>query len=169
MAWFDDLVPMLRNIIGDYNPSDYTYTDVRLQELLVVAAQLVIVDVPNLATTYSVDITQLSISPDPTSPRYDAFINFMVLKAACMTDEGLYRSKALASGIKAKCGPAVIETMGHIAGFKDLITFGPCKAYATLKYEFIFGNPNMKAVLGPFVSNTYYPPSYLHDHRHGCV
>jgi len=154
-----EMIFLLRNVIGDTDFSNYTYTNSRLEELLVVAAQLVIGDVPNLSVSYVADVTERTITPDPSAaPKDDIFVNLVVLRAACMTDEGLYRSKALASGIKAKCGPAVIETMGHLTGFKDLINFGPCAAYATLKKEFIFGNPNMAAILGPFVSNTFSPP-----------
>ena len=158
-----EMLFLLRNIIGDADVNNYTYTNSRLEELLVVAAQLVIGDVPNLSVSYAADVTERTITPDPVAnPKDDIFINLVVLRAACMTDEGLYRSKALASGIKAKCGPAVIETMGHIVGFKDLITFGPCAAYATLKQEYIFGNPSMAAILSPFVSNDYHPPVH-HD------
>ena len=166
MAWQNELVPLLRNIINDVDEDNYTYTDARLEELLVVSAQLVIVDIVNLPTTYTVDVTQYSISPDPTSTRDDAFINFVVLKAACLTDQGLYRSKALAAGIRARCGPASIDTMKHIDGFRDLITFGPCKAYETLKKDYMFGNPNIAAVLSPFVSNDFDPSAlYMYFHR----
>jgi len=166
MAWCSDLVPMLRVIINDVDEDNYSYTDARLQELLVTAAQLVIVDIQNLDTTYTVDITEQSITPDPTNPRDDVFINFLVLKAACMTDEGNFRSKALAAGIRARCGPATIDTMQYLAGFRDLMNFGPCKSYETLKYEYMFGHrANVKAVLGPFVSNDYIPPTNNVDSR----
>lgn len=157
MSWRSEMVPLLRNIINDVNEDSYTYTDARLQELLITAAQLVIVDITNLSTTYTIDMTEISISPDPTSTRDDAFINFVVLKAACLVDQGLYRSKVLIAGIRARCGPAAIETMNHINGFKDLIDFGPCKAYETLKRDYLFGNLSIKAVLSPFVSNDFDP------------
>lgn len=157
MSWQNELIPILRNVINDVDEDNYTYADTRLEELLVVAAQLVVVDVTNLTTTYTIDVTQYSISPDPTSTRDNAFINFVVLKAACLIDQGLYRTKAMAAGIRARCGPVVMDTMKHIDGFKDLITFGPCKAYETLKQQYIFGNSHVEAVLSPFVSNDFDP------------
>ena len=41
MAWETDLVTMLRNVIFDVDSTDYTYSDARLKEMLVVSAQLV--------------------------------------------------------------------------------------------------------------------------------
>lgn len=159
MAWQNEMVPMLRNIINDVDEDNYTYTDTRLEELLVVAAQLVVVDITNLSVTYTIDVTQFTISPDPTATRDNTFINFVVLKAACMSDQALYRSKALAAGIRARCGPVVMDTMKHMQGFKDLINIGPCKAYETLKFQEAFGNSHVQAILSPFVSNDFDPRS----------
>ena len=41
MAWETDLVTILRNVIFDVDSTNYTYSDNRLKEMLVVSAQLV--------------------------------------------------------------------------------------------------------------------------------
>lgn len=159
MAWYDEAVPMLRILIGDYGDesTDMIYSTNRLEEILVVAAKYVSQEI-DFDTTYTVSINPYSISPDPNSD--SAFTNFMVMKAACLTDQGTFRSKALSAGIKAKCGPVVLETLRYLDGFKELLTLGPCATYKTMKKDWMFGNGNIcKAILSPFVGNNFDPQS----------
>ena len=162
MAWQDTMLTMLRALIGDLDAT--TYSDARLEQLLVVSAHYVIHEL-DFDRTYTINITSPNISPDPTSisgdTNNDTFIDFVVLKAACMADWSTYRTKALASGIKARCGPAMLETMGHITGFKELIEFGPCAAYDVRKKEYKFGNFKVHGILSPFVSNAFHPEDIL--------
>jgi len=163
MAWEDVMVPMLRVLINDVGDT-LTYTDERLAELLLVAAQFVYQEL-DFVNTYTINIPALTLSPDPTSSgtKEDAFTNLVVLKAACLADQGLYRSKAAVAGIRAKCGPAVLETGRHIEGFKTLLELGPCKAYSEMKFAQQIGRtPVVEAVLSPFTSNNF-DPNYLSD------
>jgi len=155
MAWPDVIIPMVRILINDYDDTNYEYSDDRLQDTIVVAAQLVNQEI-NFDTVYTINIPLVTISPDPTIAVDNAFVNFVTLKSACFVDQSLFRTKSTISGLKAKCGPAVLETVEHLRGFKDLINFGPCKAYTTLKEEWIFGNAQVvEAVLSPFTSNNF--------------
>ncbi len=161
MAWPDVTIQMLRIFINDVDSTLYAFSDDRLQETLVVSAQLVNQEI-DFSQTYTINITAATISPDftLTATKDDPFTNFIVLKAACIMDQSLFRTKALVAGLKAKCGPVVLETIGHLAGFKELINFGPCAAYVKLKEEWIFGNAQVvEAVLSPFVSNNFDPQS----------
>ena len=164
MSWDDTMLIMLRVMINDdFIGDECQYTDTRLKRLLSVAAQYVIQDV-KLNYTYTVDVLTPNITPDPTglSPQDDIFINFVVLKAACIADQSLFRTKSLVSGLKARCGPAVMETADHLKGFKDLLEVGPCKAYETLKDEHNFtDHSTIQAVLSPFVSNRFDPRDSL--------
>ena len=164
-CWSSSLVTMLRTFINDIDSSNYTYTDSRLQQLLVIAAMYVKQEI-DFDTTYTVDVAQVTISPDPVDTGDDAFSNFVVLKAACLSDQGMYRSRALAAGLKARIGPAALDTVGHLAGFKELLTEGPCAAYVTLKKEWLFGNAYVRAILGPFISNTFDPRSLSAYHSY---
>jgi len=159
MAWQDITIGIVRILINDFNNDNYDYSDDRLMQTLVVAAQLVNQEI-DFSTSYTIDIPLVTISPDPSSDA--AFINFISLKAACIIDQSAFRTKATISGLKAKCGPAILETVYHLQGFKDLVNFGPCKAYQTLREEWMFGNAQVvEAVLSPFVSNNFYPQNSL--------
>ena len=158
MSWQQEMTTMLRVLINDMD-DEQTYSDTRLEQLLVLSAKYVQQEI-SFVTTYTVDVAALSISPDPTTEPDNSFINFTVLKASCLMDWNTFRQKALIAGVKATCGPAVLETFAHLDGFRTLITEGPCKAYAQLKKEFQFGNvQNIRAVLSPFVGNNFDPSS----------
>jgi len=170
MAWQEELGTMLRVLLDDCD-DEQTYSDSRLEQLLVLAARYVQQEV-SFSTTYTISMTSVTISPDPTvtATLDDAFSNFTVLKAACLMDWNTFRQKALVAGVKARCGPAILETTEHMRGFKDLVTEGPCKAYNTLKDEYQFGNiENIRAVLSPFRGNNFDPSSLggYRRHNHG--
>ena len=156
MTWRNEVIPLIRVLISDLD-SPYTYTDRRLEQLAVVSAHIVNGEVP-LNRTYTVSIAQRTISPDPTSVSDDAFINLIALKSACLCDWSTYRTEILRSGIKAKLGPATLETMNRLPGFTALISKGPCESYSELKMQWAFGGGNAaKVILSPFVSNEYDP------------
>jgi len=169
-SWPDVIIPMVRILINDYDNTSYEYSDDRLLDTIVVAAQMVNQEI-DFTTTYTINIPLVTISPDPITAPDDAFINFTTLKAACFIDLSTFRTKAALAGLKAKCGPAVLETVEHLRGFKELLTQGPCAAYKTLKNEWIFGNAQVvEAILSPFVSNNFDPrnlPSTYSDVRSG--
>ena len=164
MAWQTDLVTMLRNVIFDVDSTNYTYTDNRLKEMLVVSSRLVAQEIA-FDTTYTITISTTGISPDPTDStdaNSIAFQNFVVLKAACLADQSTLRTKALAAGVTAKLGPASISTNSNLRGFEILFNEGPCSAYSSLKWEYEMGNAKaIRAILSPFVGNTFDPRSLL--------
>lgn len=156
MSWQDDALLIFRNLIWD-NSDEYTYTDSRLEEVLMVAAKLILSEV-RFSTTYVVDVNTYSISPDPSDD--NDFIYFMTLKAACMVDRGNARIAAMRSGLSAKCGPVTMQTSGHMDAFISLINNGYCKTYEDAKFEFALGNTgHIKAILSPFI-NTSFDPLY---------
>ena len=157
MAWETDLVTMLRNVIFDVDSTDYTYTDARLKEMLVVSAQLVTQEI-KLDNHYTITISSTGISPDPTSVSDTAAQNFFVLKAACLADQSSLRTKALSAGVSARLGPAAITTNPSVRGFDLLMKEGPCAAYEDLKWEYELGDAKaIRAILSPFVGNTFDP------------
>lgn len=160
MAWETEGVLMLRHLINDVD-APYDYSDARLETTIAIAARYVNTDI-DFSTNYVIDVSTPDITPDPTDTASDGeeFLNFAVLKAACMLDISTLRIKALAAGIEAKCGPAVLKTVEHLAGFKELLTQGPCAAYDELKKQFKFGNLGIcRAILSPFVNNNFDPLS----------
>lgn len=158
MAWQDDGVAMLRILINDMS-STPEYATCRLEEILAVAARFIIQDI-SFSTVYTVNVSEVTISPDPVTDI--EFMNFMVLKAACLVDQATFRVKAALEGIKAACGPINLSVSNHIGGFKTLLEQGPCKTYAELKKEYSFGNLSIiRGVFSPFVSNNFYPTDYF--------
>lgn len=156
MAWQDTLVRMLRVIVND-NSGELLYTDTRLLQTLVVAAHYVQTEVP-FDTAYTIDIMTNDITPTPLTDV--GFANLVVLKAACLLDVGQYRTKIIIAGLSAKCGPVSLDTGGHLAGFKELLTLGPCAAYEALKRDVALGNAQAcAAILSPFISNVFDPDS----------
>ncbi len=160
MAWTTDMVTMVRILIND-TESPQTYTDVRLQSIIAVAARYVEQEI-SFDVDYTINATAPSISPDPTlaASLDDAFTNFVVLKAACLTDISTLRTKAVLAGLEARCGPAILKTLKNLDGFKELLDKGPCAAYDKLKNEYTFGERALvHFILSPFIGNNFDPES----------
>lgn len=138
-----------------------TYTDKRLEELLITSAYFLPLQV-NFITDYSINVETKTITPDPISNEQDGreFINFMVLKSACLTDESAFRNAALLQGVTARLGPATIQTSSYGVELKELLSKGPCGVLDDLiqKYNFTYeGKGIIRAILSPFVGNDYDP------------
>jgi len=161
MAWHTEMVPILRVLINDYGDENtaQVYSQTRLEEILLVAAMYVQQE-NDFGVTYTIKFIPASISPDPVDTGDTAFTNFTVMKAACLADQGTFRTKAIAAGISAKCGPVSLNTISHLDGFKELLTVGPCAAYEAMKKDYMFGNGSIcRAILSPFNSNNFDPES----------
>ena len=161
MAWQTTMRTLLRVIINDIDGE--SFTDARLETILINSAYLVYAEI-DFSTIYAIDISAETLSPDPTldASKDDNFTYLTVLKAACIIDQGLYRTNMALSGLTAKLGPAVLQTSGHITAYKDLINIdaGPCSLYEIGRREMMFGQGNVcKAILSPFVGNSFDPRS----------
>lgn len=163
VEWDYELVTMLRFLINDLDASP-TYSDNRLKQLLVIAAQIVNHEM-TFNNNYTVNFGSLLISPDPTvaATRDNAFINLVVLKAACLSDQTTYRTKALLEGINARLGPGGLSVSGNLNGFMNILKVGPCKLYEELKKQYQYSDlRHIKAIFSPFVGNNF-DPSYLNS------
>jgi len=166
--WTGAMINMLRILIDD-NPyqGTYVYSDPRLREILVTAAMYACQEV-NFVTTYTIDVINSTISPDPYTLADKIFLNMVVMKAACIIDHGNFRQKAFTSGLEAKCGPATMKTLEHLKGFKDLLELGPCGIYEKLKEEYKFSgdgfNEIIHFILSPFSGNDFDPVEALNTY-----
>jgi len=155
MAWQETMTTMLRVVINDFE-TPYRYSDDRLQQTLAWAAIYVQTDI-DLQNTYEVDIAEVTITPDPTTsdPPDDVFTNFVVMKAACIIDEGSLRSSSLSAGIIALAGPAKLDTKNYGSLMVDVINLTACQGYNELKHQYNFSD-NMvnicRFVLTPYGS-----------------
>lgn len=118
MVWQNEMVRVLRYLIDDINSS--TYSDSRLEETIIVAAQLLIDDI-DFDNTYTIDVDALTLSPDPTelSTKDNDFINLVSLKAACIVLGS--EAKTLASqSYVIKDGPSSIDTTAAYKALREL-------------------------------------------------
>lgn len=160
--WQIEIPIIIRNLINDLEANP-TYSDARMQQLAVVAAQYVLKEI-NISNTYTIDIVNQTITPDPSAPetRDVEFISFIALKSACLLDQSTFRTKAAMEGIKTALGSANISISGNLAGYKIMLdqNQAPCKLYETLILEYNIGNATaISAVLSPFVGNRFDPRS----------
>ncbi|NBU33418.1 hypothetical protein EBZ38_09375 [bacterium] len=159
MAWESELTTIVRTLVNDLD-EPYDFTDARIQQVLAVAGKYVQFDV-NLDHSYSVDVVNGAISPDPTEDRDEIFISLVCLKAACIIDQGTFRTKAVLEGVKTQLGPASIAFGGSLTGWQAIIDHGACGLYQELTDHWDVKNASaVRAILSPFVGNKF-DPRYL--------
>lgn len=159
MAWQNELTTIVRTLINDWE-EPYSYTDARIQQVLTVAGKYVQFDI-NLDYAYTIDVVNNNISPDPTTTNDSIFVSLICLKAACIIDQGTFRTKAALEGITTKLGSAMLNLGGTLAGWQSIIDHGACGLYDELTSHWDVRNASaFAAVLSPFVNNRY-DPRYL--------
>ena len=79
MSWKNEIPIIVRVWINDLSETP-TYSDDRIEQLIVVAAQYVKREI-NFSNTYVIDTVKLTITPDPTSleSQDQDFIGFVAL------------------------------------------------------------------------------------------
>lgn len=153
MAWDTDMIVMLRSVLGDYT-EPYTFCDNTLIDLLITAAVSVVTSV-DFDRTYTVDVSDRSITPDPTASNDQSFQVLVVLKAACILAKGQQRLKAEYGGVSIKDGPSSINMAGPGKLSKEYAD-DACKAYQDALLAYKTGNGlSGKAIVGPYDLGVY--------------
>lgn len=146
------MVPIVRYLIDDA-VVPYTYDDSRLQQTIVISAQLTLLEV-HFDKDYVVDVAGSGISPDPTAdPRDDAFISLVSLKTACVV-LGAEVKDASQSGVRIMDGPSTIDlTAGSaitVKRWQDM-----CGKYTMARRQYLGGNSRAgQAVIGPYTNES---------------
>ena len=161
MSWQNSSLIMLRTMLNDAGcDGNNTYSTQRLEDLLITSAYFLPIDI-NFKSSYVIDVGAYTITPNPDDQDDGKeFVSFMVLKAACLADEGAFRNAALLQGVTARLGPASLQTGSYGAQLALLLNEGPCKSFEELKkaYNFSYkGAQVIQAVMSPFVSNDFFP------------
>lgn len=158
MSWNIEMPIIVRTLINDLSDSP-TYSDERLLQVIAVAANYVQFDVV-LDHSYTVNVVNPNITPDPTIDNDSIFISLTCLKAACIVDQSTLRTKAAMEGIRASLGPAQLSVANSLAGIRLIIEQGPCAAYDELTSHWDVKEATaVRAVLSPFVGNRFDPTS----------
>jgi len=147
MTWQNEMVRILRFLIYDIDAA--TYTDARLEETILVAAQLQYTSV-DFDKTYTIDVDTLVLTPDPTAAtKDDWFINIVCVKAACIVLHSEAKTLA-AQAYRIKDGPSSIDVGGAYKATKQLAD-DMCDKLARMIVDYKVGNSVAgHAVLTPY-------------------
>lgn len=110
----DSMLVILRSIIQDLDGS--IYSDESLSRLLITSALIIQREV-SFDTSYTVDIMNISITPDPTD---NSFILLVAYKASLLLLQSEIRSSA-SNSIKIVDGPSTIDLTNKSKDLKSLL------------------------------------------------
>lgn len=169
MSWQGHISTIVRHLISDVDPTNYKYSQKRLETTILVASQLLITET-DLKQLYSINIEQCELSPDPTdnNTKDDDFLALVSFKCACIILGSEVRAEA-GNAISIKDGPSAIDLRGVsstlMALYKDL-----CEKYDQMLLDYRSGNSlGGHAILGPYSPGSDYLTrnSSDFDHRGG--
>ena len=140
---------IVRHLVNDLDSTNYTFTDDRLEESVLVSAQLASLEI-DFDNTYTIDVDSVSLTPDPTSSggKDDSFINLVCLKTARLLIGSELKTHSL-NAISLRDGPSALDLRGIVAGLKilfDDITKRYEEAVTQYKLNGVVG----QAILGPY-------------------
>lgn len=171
MAWSTSLVEMLRYVIYDIDPSNYTWSDAQLQKFICLAT----IQVDSLLSNYHsitlgpylVDFTNSTITPDPTtngSPQ--GFSNLIVIKAAEIISGSEFKKISASAGFIIKDDRSTIDTTNTLTSAKSQFEAFKTGFGGSLE-EFKEGNKYAgSAILSPYASSNRSIP-IQNPHRWG--
>ena len=156
MSWQGQMTTIVRHLVNDVDSSSYTFSTDRLETTILVAGQLMIMNV-DFNNTYDINVEASSLSPDPTDTdtKDDPFIALACLRAACIIVGSEIRKES-GNAISIKDGPSAIDLRGVtstlIVIYQDL-----CKKYEEALLDYRAGNSvSGQSILGPYSPGSDY-------------
>jgi hypothetical protein len=156
MSWQGQMTTIVRHLVNDVDSSSYTFSTDRLETTILVAAQLMIMNV-DFNNTYDINVETSTLSPDPTDTdtKDDPFIALACLRAACIIVGSEIRKES-GNAISIKDGPSAIDLRGVtstlIVIYQDL-----CKKYEEALLDYRAGNSvSGQSILGPYSPGSNY-------------
>jgi len=151
MAWDEEINIMTRTLINDADA--IKFSDDRINQAILVAMKFVQIEV-SFEQVYTVDITNESVSPDPTvgDDRDDGFVTLVSVKTACIVDQGS-ASDAASQAIRVKDGASEVDLRDSFKAKLELLKRGWCAFYEDLKTDYVLGQRGRvlgAAVMTPF-------------------
>lgn len=150
MAWTTEIPLIVRYLINDLDSTNYKYSDARLEQTIVVAAQFLTTDT-ELGNNYTISISGSTISPDPTvsDTRDNDFITLVSLKTSCIILGSEIKYEA-GNAISIKDGPSAIDLRG-VTSTLSLLYKDVCGSYDQALLDYRAGNSFAgQAILGPY-------------------
>ena len=150
MTWQNEMTLIVRHLINDLDSSNYTFIDDRVEESILVSAQLVLHQI-DFEKTYTVDVDSSTLSPDPTiaSDKDDPFITLVSLKTANLLIGSELKTNSL-NAISLRDGASAIDLRGIVQGLK-LLFEDTYKKYEDAKMQYkAGGNVIGQAILSPY-------------------
>ena len=146
MARTTDLGLYVRTLIGDLDSSKYA--DSRLQQIIAVAAYKVN-DQADFSYTYTVDIGDNTISPDPVTSSDTDFTVLTAYQAACIIVGSEVKTES-ANSLMLKDGPSAID-LRNVSGSLNIVYKDLCSKFEDLMNTYKATNSlHGQAVLGPY-------------------
>lgn len=156
MAWQDSMIPIVRAFINDFD-SPVTYTDGQLEEFIVIAAFLVNNEI-DFATTYTITINEVSISPDPVTNNDPDFQGLVALQAACIILKAEVKKYGL-QNVRVTDAGSTLDLSGVYQATKDTQKL-LCEEYARAKLQYKAGDLGSGAqIITTPTTNDRLPPN----------
>ena len=154
MAWQLEMVRILRYLIDDVDAT--TYDNSRLEETLLVGAQLILNEI-SFDNTYTIDVDSLTLSPDPTTlaTKDNAFINLTSLRSAIIVVAGELKASS-AYSISVQDGPSSINFGQLFKNKKEMLALLQ-EQFSNAKLAYLAGNSIAgQVVMTPTTYENYY-------------
>ena len=154
MAWETEMTIIVRHIIGDLDSDNYNFSDSRIEESILVAAQLIHNEM-EFFIDYTIEVDNGSLTPDPTttgvstSNKDDDFIALCCLRSGLLLTNSLLRTYAL-KAISIRDGASSLDMRGIVAGLK-MVNDDLTKKYEDVKLNYETGKLGFgKVILSPY-------------------
>ena len=144
------MTTVVRHLVNDIDASSYTFSTDRVETTILVAAQLLIMNV-DFNNTYDINVEASTLSPDPTDTgtKDDPFIALACLRAACIIIGSEIRKES-GNAINIKDGPSAIDLRG-VTSTLTVLYQDLCKKYDEALIDYRAGNSvSGQSILGPY-------------------
>tara|TARA_B100000287_G_scaffold397318_1_gene413773 strand:- start:18621 stop:19124 length:504 start_codon:yes stop_codon:yes gene_type:complete len=162
------MTTVVRHLVNDVDASSYTFSTDRVETTILVAAQLLIMNV-DFNNTYDINVEASTLSPDPTDSgtKDDPFIALACLRAACIIIGSEIRKES-GNAISIKDGPSAIDLRG-VTSTLTVLYQDLCKKYDEALLDYRAGNSvSGQSILGPYSPGSDYVRRGMYsDNRSG--
>ena len=154
MPWENEMVIIVRHIIGDLDSDNYSFSDGRIEESILVAAQLIHNEMEFLVD-YNIEVDNGLLSPDPTttpvasSNKDDDFIALCCMRSSLLLTNSLLRTYAM-KAISIRDGSSSLDMRGVVSGLK-MVNDDITAKYEDMKMAYQTGKLGLgKVILSPY-------------------